>query len=104
MIEKERRKIVCLCGSTKFKKDFEEANKRETLNGNVVLSVGCFMHSDSVPITAEQKADLDKLHLDKVEMADEVLVINVGGYVGESTRGEIAHAERLGKPIRYLEE
>lgn len=95
--------IVVLCGSTRFKSAFEQANKAETLAGRIVLSVGCFMHADEVPITTEQKTALDALHLRKIDLADEVLVLNVDGYVGESTRREIAYAQRRKKPIRWLE-
>jgi hypothetical protein len=94
-------KIVCLCGSTRFKQKFIEANFRETMAGHIVLSVGCFMHHDAVPITKEEKKRLDELHLRKIDLADEVLVICPGGYTGESTKREIAYAQHHGKPIRY---
>ena len=102
-------KIVCLCGSTRFYKEFMEQNYLETMKGNIVLSVGFFMHSsdvhgEGVGITPEQKIALDDLHKRKIDLADEVLVVNVGGYVGESTRSEIDYAKKHGKPIRYLEE
>lgn len=99
----DRPRIVCLCGSTRFKQAFEEANWNETLGGNIVLSVGCFMHADSKPITMPQKFALDELHKRKIDLADEVLVLNVGGYIGQSTRSEIEYAEAHGKPVRYLE-
>jgi hypothetical protein len=102
-------RIVCLCGSTKFYEEFCRTNYEETMKGNIVLSVGFFMHKaakshgDKIGITGEQKMKLDQLHLRKIDLADEVLVINVGGYVGESTRHEINHAVATGKPVRYLE-
>jgi hypothetical protein len=102
--------IVCLCGSTRFYKDFLEQNYLETMAGRIVLSVGFYphavneMHGEGVGITPEQKEELDQLHLRKVEMADEVFVLNVGGYVGESTARELAHARALGKRVRFLEE
>ncbi len=99
----DRPKIVCLCGSTKFRKAFEQVNLIETLAGNIVLSVGCFMHADNTPITEKQKSLLDELHLRKIDLADEVLVLNVGDYIGESTRNEIEYAKTQNKPIRYLE-
>lgn len=83
--------------------EFYDANMRETLAGRIVLSVGMSSHGDCKP-TEEQKKMLDELHLRKIDLADEVLVINVGGYIGESTGREIAHATACGKPIRYLEE
>lgn len=100
-------KIVCLCGSTRFMEAFQEANLRLTLEGVIVLSVGCNTKSDSQFETTMglfNKAKLDWLHKRKIDLADEILVLNVGGYVGESTRGEIAYATKLGKPVRYLEE
>ncbi len=96
--------IVCLCGSTKFKDAFERANRIETLAGKIVLSVGCFNHAEGEWLTVEQKKALDKLHLRKIELADEVLILNVGGYIGASTWKEIIFAESLGKLVRYLEE
>lgn len=103
-------KIVCLCGSTRFYKEFQRANYEETMAGNIVLSVGFYMHvaeeahGETWGCTPEQKIALDALHFRKIDLADEVLVINVGGYVGESTRNEITYAMSLRKPIRWLEE
>lgn len=98
--------IVCLCGSTRFKTEFEAANEVETLAGNVVLSVGFFagMLTDAerrARLTPEIKLELDELHIQKIELADEVLVVNVGGYVGASTRREIWYAAMRNKPIRW---
>lgn len=95
-------KIVCLCGSTRFMEEFYDANMRETLAGNVVLTVGMSSKGDCKP-TDEQKVALDALHKLKIDLADEILVLNVGGYVGESTRSEIAYAVSRGKPVRWLE-
>ena len=94
--------IVCLCGSTKFKDEFEAMTARETLLGKIVLTVGFFHHVQMVPITADQKADLDKLHLKKIELADEVLIINPDGYIGKSTRSELAYAIVWNKTIHWL--
>lgn len=98
-----RPRIVCLCGSTRFKGAFEQANRDETMAGRIVLSVGLFGHADAVPLTDEDKRALDELHKRKIDAADEVLILNVGGYVGASTRSEIDYAEAHGKPIRWLE-
>lgn len=103
-----KRRIVCLCGSTRFKREFEEANKQETLKGNIVLTVGCFPHTDDgghaeTVLGEDVKAALDQLHLEKIDMSHEVLVINVGGYIGTSTRNEIEHAISKGKVIRFWE-
>lgn len=95
-------KIVCLCGSTKFKDEFLEANKRETLAGNIVLSVGFFGHADGQQPSSSQKEALDELHKRKIDMADEVYVLDVNNYIGESTHSEIEYADDLGKPIRFL--
>lgn len=97
-------RVICLCGSTRFTEAFREANLRETLNGNIVLTVGCDTKSDdALGIPPEAKSMLDDLHLRKIDMADEVLVLNVGGYIGESTRREIQYAKDRGVMVRYLE-
>lgn len=97
-----KHKVITLCGSTKFKKIFEEVNKRLTLEGNVVISVGCFGHAGD-KITDEQKLLLDDIHRQKIDMADEVYVINKDGYIGSSTKVEIQYAQSLGKTITYYE-
>ena len=100
----KRMKVITLCGSTRFKEQFLEQQKRLTLEGNVVISVGLFGHSGDEEVWKPgMKEMLDKMHFQKIDMADEIFVINVGGYIGESTRREIAHAEKTGKPVRYLE-
>jgi hypothetical protein len=107
--EGERPTVVCLCGSTRFYAHFQLANYEETMRGNIVLSVGFYPHSqvlahgETLGCTAAQKEALDHLHLRKIDMADEILVINLGGYIGESTAREIAYATAAGKRIRYLE-
>ena len=101
---KEMPRIVCLCGSTRFWKTFQEASLKETMEGRIVLSVGAATASDKDHgITPEQKIMLDELHKRKIDLADEILVLNVGGYIGESTRSEIEYAKVLKMPIRYLE-
>lgn len=95
-------KIITLCGSTRFKEDFERVNKELTLAGNIVLSVGCFGHAGD-KFTASQKIMLDDIHKRKIDMADEIYVINKGGYIGESTMSEIAYAGKMGKLINYME-
>jgi hypothetical protein len=121
MAASARRKVVCLIGSCRFYPAFQEANFQETMAGNVVLSVGFYpgarqqdgalvspppsdganLWSD-VGITPEEKEALDALHKDKIALADEVLVLNVGGYIGSSTRSELARAVELGRPVRWL--
>ena len=98
-------KVITLCGSTRFKDEFMEAQKRLTLEGNIVISVGMFGHSgDNEVWTAGTKEMLDDMHKRKIDMADEIYVINVGGYVGESTRSEIEYAKKTGKKVGYLED
>lgn len=97
--------IVCLCGSTRFMEAFLLANLNETLAGKIVLTVGCDTKSDEMlGLSADVKADLDELHLRKIDLAKEVLILNVGGYVGESCSREICYAERQCKLIRWLVE
>ncbi len=100
-----RPEIVVLCGSTRFKMVFESMNHYLTLAGKIVLGPGCFIRSAPAyaDVTPGQKVALDELHKRKIDLADRVLVLNVGGYYGESTRGEIEYAQRVGKPVDYLE-
>jgi hypothetical protein len=103
-----RPEIVVLCGSTKFPDAFTEASRRLGLAGIIVLSVSMFGHAGD--LTEEEctighpiKDSLDELHKRKIDLADRVLVLNVGGYIGESTRGEVEYAQAHGKRIDYLE-
>ena len=97
-------KVITLCGSTRFKEQFLEAQKRLTLDGNIVISVGLFGHSGDDEVWTEgTKEMLDNMHKRKIDMADAIYVINVGGYIGESTRSEIDYAAKHGKEILYLE-
>jgi hypothetical protein len=106
----KRPPIVCLCGSTRFWREFQRQNLRETLAGKIVLSIGAASGSDNdhfAHLTPQEfqrvKGELDALHLHKIALADEVLVLNCQGYIGSSTAREIKYAQSLGKPIRYLE-
>ena len=97
-------KVVTLCGSNRFKEQFMETQKRLTLDGCIVISVGLFGHSGDDDVWKPGvKEMLDDMHLRKIDMADEIFVINVGGYIGESTKREIAYAEQKGKKVNYLE-
>ncbi len=126
-------KIVCLCGSTRFGDAYREANKRLTLEGRIVLSVGMLGHAEGLDMNDPTKAMLDRLHKQKIDLADEILVLNckllvctncrkhydhlalvshsgccgaptaIQPYIGDSTRSEIAHALKRGKIVRYLE-
>lgn len=95
-------KKITLCGSTKFKREFEAINRQLSLEGNVVYSVAFFGHADKVPLTPEQKATLDEVHKRKIDNSDGIFVINVDGYIGESTYSEIEYAAKSGKFIKYL--
>ena len=102
--------IVCLCGSTRFSATFQKAQFEETMAGKIVLTIGCNMKSDaelfkgySQSELKEIKIRLDELHRRKIDLADEVLILNVGGYIGESTGGELAYARKHRKIIRFLE-
>ena len=95
--------VVTLCGSTRFKEDFERVNRELTLLGNIVISVGCFGHAGDT-FTEEQKVMLDDIHKRKIDMADAIYVINKDGYIGSSTKSEIQYALRTGKQIIYMED
>lgn len=102
-------KIVCLCGSTRFYKTFAEQSLRLTKEGKIVLSIGAASGSDADhlangTITQSDKQMFDELHKRKIDLCDEVLVLNVGGYIGPSTLSEIEHAKANDKPITYLEQ
>ena len=104
-------KVITLCGSTRFKEEFLSVQKQLTLDGNIVISVGLFGHSGDNEIwenmdegtLTRTKEMLDDMHKDKIDMADEIFVINVGGYIGDSTRSEIQYAKMHGKKVNYFE-
>ena len=105
-------KVITLCGSTRFKDEFMEAQKKLTLDGNIVISVGLFGHSGdnevwegmSEDTLTKTKEMLDDMHKRKIDMADEIFVINVGGYIGSSTKSEVEYAKKTGKVVGYLED
>ena len=102
----DRPEIVCICGSTRFVDEMRAANRELTFAGVIVVAPGVFLraedHQDAL-LTNEQKAALDALHLRKIDLADRVLVVNPGGYIGESTSREIAYAHATGKPISFTD-
>ena len=108
----EKYPVITLCGSTRFKEEFMMAQKRLTLEGHIVISVGLFGHSGDEEVwdgmdegtLSKTKEMLDDMHKRKIDMADEIFVINVGGYIGDSTRSEIDYAIKHGKKVRYLED
>ena len=103
--------VITLCGSTRFKDEFLKAQKDLTLKGYIVISIGLFGHSDDSEVwenmdegtLAKTKEMLDDMHKRKIDMADEIFVINVGGYIGESTKSEIEYGKTNNKKINYLE-
>lgn len=104
-------KIITLCGSTRFKDEFLKAQKDLTLKGNIVILVGLFGHSGDSEVwenmdegtLTKTKEMLDDMHKRKIDMADEIFVINVNGYIGDSTKSEIEYAKKHGKKVNYLE-
>lgn len=104
---KSRPKIITLCGSTRFKEEFEKVQRELTLQGIIVLSVGLFSHAEENGeewATDGTKQMLDDLHKRKIDMSDEIYVINKNGYIGSSTKSEIEYAKNKGMVINYLEE
>ena len=101
---REKPIIVCLCGSTRFKDEYIKAQREETLKGKIVLSVGLWGHIEGLDMNGPTKKMLDELHLRKIDLADEVLFLNVGDYMGESTRRELAYAREKGKTVLFLED
>ena len=106
----ERPEVVCLCGSTRFWRQFQKSSLEETMAGKIVLSIGAASGTDDEHfgnLPREEydrvKETLDELHLRKIDLSDEVLILNVDGYVGESTRRELDYARGRGKPVRWLE-
>lgn len=102
-----KREVITLCGSSRFKEEFAQANERLTLEGKLVFSMGVFGHhlteeQKQEKFTPEIKEDLDKLHFDKIDRSDGIFVVNVGGYIGFSTGREIHYAKKKGKTIAYL--
>lgn len=94
-------KVITLCGSTKFKEQFYQTNAFLTLQGNIVISVAFFEQNEGFEITKEQADILGEVHFRKIDISDEIFVIDVNGYIGDSTRKEIKYAEKKGKVIRY---
>lgn len=94
-------KVICICGSTRFSNEIADANRKLTLAGAIIVAPAVFQHRGDA-ITTDQKRALDELHLKKIDLADAVFVVDPGGYIGESTRREIAHAESTGKPVIRL--
>ena len=95
--------VITLCGSIKFKDEFMKVQEKLTLEGNIVLTPNFFNSIKKEEITLETKKMLDEMHRQKIDMSNEIYVINFGGYIGESTKAEIEYAKAKGKNISYLE-
>ncbi len=93
--------IITLCGSTRFKERYLEVQKILTLEEKIIISCGLFTHADDEPTTEEQKNRLDELHLRKIDLSDAIYVVDVGGYIGESTSREIEYAKKHNKKVYY---
>lgn len=97
-------KVITLCGSTKFKDDFLREQKRLTLEGNIILTVGLFGHSGDTEVWNDGvKEMMDDMHKRRIDMSDEIFVINKNGYIGSSTKSEIEYAIKTGKKVNYME-
>lgn len=101
--EKSSRKVITLCGSTRFKAEFLEMLEILTLCGWIVLLPGYYGHCARFPISDEVKDTLDALHKKKIDMSDAIYVLNIDGYIGESTKDEIQYAKEHNKEIIYYE-
>ncbi len=99
--------VVCLCGSVRFKKEFLEAAQKLEFEGRIVVMPNVLSKAYGIQLTAEQRELLVDIHNQKLKMCDEVYVVDAPGdngepYIGDSTKTEIAYAQQLKKPIRYL--
>ena len=95
--------IITLCGSIRFKEEFLKVQERLTLKGNIVFTPN-FFNNFKGEISVEMKKMLDEMHREKIDLSDEIYVINLNGYIGESTKSEIEYAIANGKKIKYFEE
>ncbi len=100
---KDKYNVITLCGSIKFKNEFMKVQEELTLDGNIVF-IPNFFNNLKGEINKETKKMLDEMHRQKIDMSNEVYVINCGGYIGESTKSEIEYAKANGKMISYLED
>lgn len=96
--------VITLCGSTKFKDEFEKVKNELTLKGNIIITLGVFSKNDNIVLSEESIQMLSEMHKQKIDMSDEIFVVNVGGYIGNSTKLEIDYAISRGKKVSYLED
>ena len=102
-IVKDKYNVITLCGSIRFKNEFMKVQEELTLDGNIVF-IPNFFNNLKGEINKETKKMLDEMHRQKIDMSNEIYVINCGGYIGESTKSEIEYAKANGKKISYLED
>ena len=102
-MDNKKYNIITLCGSIKFKDKFIKVQEKLTLEGNIVLTPNFFNNIKKEEIDEETKKMLDEMHRQKIDMSDEIYIINFGGYIGESTKAEIEYAKTKGKKLSYLE-
>ena len=95
--------VITLCGSIKFKNEFIKVQERLILEGNIVFTPNFFNSIKKEEINEKTKKMLDEMHRQKIDFSDEIYVINLDGYIGESTKSEIEYAKSKGKKISYLE-
>ena len=101
-MREDKPKLICLCGSLRFKKIFGEVELSHVLNGYIVLTPCCmYVDAERTDSFMEHKSQFDKMHFAKIELADEVYIINENGYIGDSTRNELNYALSLHKPIKW---
>lgn len=94
-------KVITLCGSTKFKKEFIETARLLTMQTYIVLSPAIYEHAEEIHLNENKKQLLDKMHRQRIDMSEAIIVINKNGYIGESTAGEIEYARSQGKEVYY---
>ena len=102
-IVKDKYNVITLCGSIRFKNEFMKVQEELTLDGNIVF-IPNFFNNLKGEIKKETRKMLDEMHRQKIDMSNEIYVINCGGYIGESTKSEIEYAKANGKKISYLED
>ena len=95
--------IITLCGSIKFKDTFLKIQESLTLKGNIVFTPNFLSNIKKEELSLDTKKMLDEMHKQKIDISDEIYVINVNGYIGESTKHEIEYAKLKRKNISYLE-
>jgi hypothetical protein len=101
-LKKKKFKVITLCGSTKFKSEYLDVTKWLTMQGNIVISVGLFGQADGEKLTVDEKVMLDEVHKAKIDLCEEIFVINPNNYIGSSTKSEIEYAHLNGKGVRYF--